>query len=74
MRLQTGATMKIFFPMLFILGGCGWQKQEFECCQNGIIEICSCRDQCMRQRFMDNGDGTCSVHEPTDTDTADTAQ
>ena len=53
--------MKMFLPMILMLGACN--QEEFECCQNGVIENCTCgnKELCMRESFNDHGDGTCST-------------
>ena len=68
------SAMKMFLPMILMLGACN--QQEFECCQNGVIEICTCgnRELCMRESFNDHGDGTCSTGPMVETaEPADTA-
>ncbi len=56
---------------LLVFSGCG-EQQEYECCQDGTIEICTCAADalCAQQAFIDHGDGTCSIEAG---DTADTA-
>ena len=59
----------VFF--LLFLAGC-IEQQEYECCRDGTIEICTCSSKtlCSQQAFIDHGDGTCSTEGNISVDTA----
>ena len=48
--------------LLLVVSGCG-EMQEYECCNDGTIEVCTCATDtlCAQQAFTDHGDGTCST-------------
>ena len=54
--------MKTIGILLLFLAGCG-DVQEYECCRDGTIEVCTCAADtlCAQQAFTDHGDGTCST-------------
>ena len=62
--------MPKIFTLLLVLSGCG-ERQEYDCCQDGTVEVCTCAAEtlCAQQAFTDHGDGTCSTGEADAPDT-----